>query len=118
MFWDIATSGLIFLTLACSYVFPALFNLKKVKLCYYVPAVFMGLFLTPTYFNLFTIYAMINLHDVSWGNREGGGVTQDGALNKLKSFRAWWFCIYLCANTIYAYFIIVFTTGSYSSSNP
>jgi len=78
----------------------------------------MGLFLTPTYFNLFTIYAMINLHDVSWGNREGGGVTENDALNKLKSFRAWWFCVYICANTIYAYLIIVFTTGSYSESNP
>lgn len=66
-------SGLIFVTLAASYFLPALANLRKIRLVYYIPAILAGLFLTPTYFNLFTLYSMINLHDVSWGNREGGG---------------------------------------------
>lgn len=41
--------------------------------------------MTPTYFNLFTIYSVANLHDVSWGNREGGGAEKDSEA-KLKSF--------------------------------
>lgn len=73
MIYEIATSGVIFLTLACSYMFPALVNLWKIWCKFYIPAVFAGIFLTPTYFNLFTIYAMVNLHDISWGNWEGGG---------------------------------------------
>lgn len=116
MVWDIITSGVIFITLALSYILPAVFNIKSFKCVYYVPAIFFGLFFTPTYFNLFTIYSMANLHDVSWGNREGGGVTENTALSKLKSFRTWWFCFYIIVNGLYAYLIIVFSSGAYSSS--
>jgi lipoprotein signal peptidase len=34
-------------------------------------------FLTPTYINIFSIYAISNIHDVSWGSRPAG--------NKIKS---------------------------------
>jgi len=67
--------------------------------------------MTPTYFNLFTIYSISNLHDVSWGNREGGGVSEKNQKEKLQSFRAWWFCLYLLMNGAYAYIIIVLSTS-------
>lgn len=79
----------------------------------YIFAFFIGLFLTPTYFNLFTIYAMVNLHDVSWGNREGGGAEGE-SYKELQIFRAKWFCFYICSNIVYAYLIIVFASNTYN----
>ena len=70
-----------------------------------------SIFLTPTYFNLLTIYSIANLHDVSWGTR-GSDDTLGNFKSKLQSFRAWWFVVWLFINVIYAYLIILFNNNS------
>jgi len=35
----------------------------------YLMGMFAYIFMMPTYTNIMQIYAMCNLHDVSWGNR-------------------------------------------------
>lgn len=96
-------------TFAASYLIPIMANFTRIKFWNYLVGTFAILFLTPTYFNLFTIYAIANLHDISWGNREGGDAQGEQKKVKLDSFRAWWFVIWLLANGVYAYVIVLFT---------
>ena len=39
----------------------------------YIFGLFSYLFMIPTYVNILGIYAMSNLHDISWGNRPAAG---------------------------------------------
>lgn len=88
----------------------------KKKLSTYLIGVICLMFMTPTYFNLFTVYSMCNLHDVSWGNREGGGAA-DKMKVKMEAFRAYWFVVYILANCLYAYVVIVYSTSYGSQGN-
>ena len=105
---NVSLFGVIFLSsLVASYIIPVVFNCSLVNWPKYFCGTIALLFLTPTYFNLFMIYSISNLHDVSWGTREGGD-SQGKALMRLKSFRAWWFVIWLFINMVYAYLVILF----------
>lgn len=39
----------------------------------YMVGLFSYLFMMPTFINIMQIYAMCNLHDISWGNRPSQG---------------------------------------------
>ena len=65
----------------------------------------------PTYVNIMSIYAMSNLHDISWGNRPSvaGGVNafsqdakrQEGIKNRYQVFRVNFLAIWVIFNVIY-----------------
>lgn len=42
----------------------------------YVVGLFTYIFMMPTFINIMQIYAMCNLHDISWGNRPAQGSGQ------------------------------------------
>ena len=48
---------------------PLIMNMGKLRTWDFVKGIFFSLFLSPTYVNVFTIYAISNIHDVSWGSR-------------------------------------------------
>ena len=48
---------------------PLLLNLKRVKICDFIKGSIYAIYLSPTYINILTIYAISNIHDVSWGSR-------------------------------------------------
>ena len=52
-----------------SYFIPLVLNLSKLRAGDFIKGVLFSLFLSPTYVNIFTIYAISNIHDVSWGSR-------------------------------------------------
>ncbi|CAI2370275.1 unnamed protein product [Moneuplotes crassus] len=52
-----------------SFIIPILLNIHRVKLADFVKGIFYGTILSPTYFNILPIFAISNIHDVSWGSR-------------------------------------------------
>jgi len=78
------------------------------------------LLLIPMFTNIFSIYSMANLHDISWGNRptSGTGGTETISANvdvqkktmiNYKAYRANFLFIWFCANG--AYFVTVLRLG-------
>jgi hypothetical protein len=73
--------------------------------------------LIPLFANIFSIYAMSNLHDISWGNRPttGGGTEaftakkREQALTEqtYKAYRANFLFFWLCCNGVYFVLIII-----------
>ena len=66
---------------------------------------FHFLVLTPSYVNIFLMYAICNIHDVSWGSRNVR-LTQDEIDQKenFELFRTKWCIIWVLSNCIFAYF--------------
>lgn len=65
-----ATLNIIFIwCLIISYFFPLLFHTKSLEFVQFTRGVFCLIFMTPTFINIFMIYAASNIHDVSWGSR-------------------------------------------------
>ena len=52
-----------------SYGLPVVLHIREINFCKFVLGTITMLYLTPTFINVFVIYAIANLHDVSWGNR-------------------------------------------------
>ena len=48
---------------------PLLLNFNRVKICDFIKGSIYAIYLSPTYINILTIYAISNIHDVSWGSR-------------------------------------------------
>ncbi|CAI2366835.1 unnamed protein product [Moneuplotes crassus] len=52
-----------------SYVLPLALNVTKLRTLDFIKGIIYSLFMSPTYVNIFTIFAISNIHDVSWGSR-------------------------------------------------
>jgi hypothetical protein len=62
--------GVIFLLIfLLSYIVPFVLNFTRLRMCDFVKGVLYAIYLGPTYVNIMTIYSIVNIHDVSWGNR-------------------------------------------------
>lgn len=65
----VSFSVLLILIYVLSFVIPLVLNVTSLKVCDFCKGVVYSIFLSPTYVNIFTIYAICNIHDVSWGSR-------------------------------------------------
>jgi chitin synthase len=90
-------------TLFASYFIPIIININKIKICRYIIGVFCLIFLTPTYINIFMIYSIANLHDISWGNRDTGGNKNEETKKNLQQFRSISLIVWLFINIVYAF---------------
>ena len=61
-----------------SYLLPIVMHINEIRLCRFLFGSLTMLYLTPTFINVFVIYAIANLHDISWGNRP----SQNAGLSK------------------------------------
>ena len=64
-----------------SYLLPIVMHINEIRLCRFLFGSLTMLYLTPTFINVFVIYAIANLHDISWGNRP----SQNAGLSKQKT---------------------------------
>ena len=87
---------IILLTLLIIVVRGAVFKIAKGS--------FQFICLTGSYVNMFLIYSICNIHDVSWGNRPGGESNDDHKLGVFELQRITWLCIWILSNGIFAYF--------------
>ena len=67
-------------------LYPILLNLKRVKLLDIIKGTFYSMCLIPTHINIITIYAISNLHDVSWGSRPK--VTNENAESRFRGIQS------------------------------
>ena len=60
----------IFIIIFFLFIFvPIFLNVSRIKLCAFLKGSVYVVYLAPTYVNILTIYAISNIHDVSWGSR-------------------------------------------------
>jgi chitin synthase len=86
-----------------SYIVPLLLNLNNLKIADFLKGAVYGVYMSPTYVNIFTIFAISNIHDVSWGSRP---TTQDVRVKAAasrkdemyKDFRANFLIVWLIIN--------------------
>jgi hypothetical protein len=64
------------------------------------------MFMTPTYINILIMYAICNIHDCTWGNRETT-LTQIEMVreNEFKAYRTRWVLIWVYCNVVFAYLV-------------
>ena len=108
-------AGIIMLTI---YLVPFIFRpvdfLENFK--GYVVGLIAYLVMIPLFANIFSIYAMSNLHDISWGNRPTTGAGTEAFTAKreeqrrtelsYKAYRANFLFFWLCANGLYFVFVL------------
>ena len=108
----ITSLSVIFLALyALSYFLPLIMNVGNLKVCDFLKGVWYSIYLSPTYINIFTIYAISNIHDVTWGSRPSA---QNSKLNqvektketKYKNYRSNFLIIWLVVNAVVGYVIV------------
>jgi cellulose synthase/poly-beta-1,6-N-acetylglucosamine synthase-like glycosyltransferase len=73
-------------------------------LCVILKGVFQFFFLSGTYVNMFLIYSICNIHDVSWGNRPGGESASELQAAHYESQRITWLIIWIISNGLFSYF--------------
>ena len=50
-------------------ILPLIFYMKHIKICEFLKGSMYLIYLAPTYVNILSIYAISNIHNVSWGSR-------------------------------------------------
>jgi len=115
-FWD-ETKGeivgvLLALTIALSYIVPPLLNFTRINFCKYFLGASILVFLSPMYINIFIIYSMANLHDISWGNRDTDSKKSMETRKNLEKFRALCLIVWIFVNCLYGYAIIYISRDS------
>ena len=92
----------------------------------YIVGLIAYLLLIPMFSNIFSIYSMCNLHDISWGNRPTTGTngteafsasvkTQKETEMNYKAYRANFLFLWFCANG--AYFVAMLTIAGVGNDN-
>jgi len=115
-----STSVVFFLIFLLSYMLPLLLNCSGLKYADFIKGILYVTYLSPTYVNIFTMYSISNIHDVSWGSRPSTSQDQDisGKAKILKEverkkdvmyrdFRAK-FLIFWCATNLFVGYLILY----------
>ena len=108
-----ATFALVFgIGFGISYVLPILINFRRVSVFKYVFGAITLLYLTPTYIIIMVIYAICNIHDISWGNRpDTAEAKQESAKQRrteevFKAYRTKALLLWIILNTVISMLVI------------
>ena len=83
---SLTSLGVLFLfAYVMSYSIPFIINVTHLRVWDFIKGVIYCIYLSPTYINLITIYAISNIHDVSWGSRK---TTENPAFNAVERKRS------------------------------
>jgi len=109
-----ATLGVVFIIILVGvYILPLFLNLKSVKCNDFLKGIVYVLFMSPTYINVMSVYAVSNIHDVSWGSRPVGTETssQSNKENKMaeeyQDFRSKFLIIWILLNNLAGFSVVV-----------
>lgn len=83
------------------------------------------IFMIPTFVNVFQVYSMCNLHDISWGNRPTQGVetvaigsqNQEVIKQDYMVFRAYFFYFWIICNFLFSIITISLIGGNVTTLN-
>lgn len=76
---------LFILIFICAYVVPFVFNCWRLRVIDFLLGVIYAIYLTPTYVNILPIYAISNIHDITWGSRPEVKVESDNFIEREKT---------------------------------
>ncbi|CAI2368049.1 unnamed protein product [Moneuplotes crassus] len=81
---DISGLSLIFIAIVVLVIIvPLILHLPQLKLLDFIKGTLYSFFLIPTYINIMIIFAISNIHDVSWGSRPKGADITISSLKKM-----------------------------------
>ncbi|CAI2366934.1 unnamed protein product [Moneuplotes crassus] len=106
----IAVGGVI-----CTYVLPMILNFRRLKFLDFVKGTIFIFFMAPTYINIMTIYAISNIHDVTWGSRgsedENGTESERDKAQRIdyENFRCNFLIVWLFANIAAGWCVVFFS---------
>lgn len=104
---DSMTGKIMVLIAACAILGPPIVNIGRYDVFKFIIGSVLQVFFTPLYVNIFSVYSVANLHDVSWGNRDSDDKNSEDTRKNLEIFRTSTLMIFLFINIVYAYFIVV-----------
>ena len=86
-----------------SYLLPLILNQSTIKTSTFLKGLFSLIYLSPTYVNIISIYAISNIDDISWGTRASNAVnniTQKEKKTKeeYQDYKAWFLVIWSLVN--------------------
>ena len=103
-----------------TYMIPLFVNIKNLKFWDFVKGLVYVTYLSPTYVNIFTIFSISNIHDVTWGSRPAGGGsaaevnTEKKKQIKYKDFRSQFLVIWCGVNAGVGYGISLLYNSGYN----
>ena len=107
------------LSVISSYFVPLVLNLCYVKCFVFVWGILCYIFLVPTFINIFVLYAIGNIHDISWGNRPSTETDHSKAKHEQETnyevFRANVLFVFILVNTAFAYAVTYISRNEYSN---
>ena len=101
---------------------PIFLNVSRIKLCAFLKGSVYVIYLAPTYVNILTIYAISNIHDVSWGSRPDNkdkkvearfAQMEEKREINYKNYRSNFLIIWITVNIIVAYLITYSARNDY-----
>ena len=105
-----------------SYIIPLVTHLNTLRPVDFLKGVVYSIMLTPTFINIIVMYAICNIHDVSWGSRPSGAQAtkaserEDKMEASYKNYRSWFLLIWLVANISCGYWIIYLSRNEHEYS--
>jgi hypothetical protein len=114
-----ASFGVIFLlAIIALYIVPLFLHLKTLKAVDFLKGIVYLVFMTPTYINIMAVYAVSNIHDVSWGSRPVG--TTSNAISKKEAnmsaeyqdFRSRFLIVWILLNNAVGFLVVVLSRSS------
>jgi cellulose synthase/poly-beta-1,6-N-acetylglucosamine synthase-like glycosyltransferase len=97
---------LMIFTLLGVYIIPLVLNFHRLNIWKYLVGALWLMFLSPMYINIFIIYSIANLHDISWGNRDTDPRKSQDTKKNLEQFRAITLIVWIFANAVYGFSIL------------
>ena len=100
----IASISIIFLAFyILTFILPLIMNVRHLKIWDFLKGVVFSIYLAPTYINIFTIYAISNIHDVTWGSRpttqtQKSNEVEKQKKSKYKNYRAKFLIVWIMSN--------------------
>ena len=95
-----------------SYIIPLVTHLNTLRPVDFLKGVVYSIMLTPTFINIIVMYAICNIHDVSWGSRPSGAQATKASEREAKmeasykNYRSWFLLIWLIANASCGYSVL------------
>ena len=100
-----------------SNISPLIINYSQLKICDVIRGLIYNFYLIPSYINIFTIYSISNIHDVSWSSRLSVNFYGTKALEPIPatylSFRANFLASWLLLNIFFGYGIAYIFQNKY-----
>lgn len=104
--------GFILLIIAV-YIVPLFLHMKTLSVADFLKGIVYLLFMTPTYINIMSVYAVSNIHDVSWGSRPAGAVSsavsqkEANMTAEYQDFRSKFLIIWIVANNAVGFVVVI-----------